>query len=666
MGAGRQQSSGPKGRVVAALVGAACALALLTASSSAAPLSAAGLELEAPATVLAGSGLEATLGTVEFARGELPATFLVELDGHEIRRFEASGETEVLSFEPSELALGPGTHTLAVRALGPGLDEVRTERTIRAIPGWQSVIPPLVAIGLALLFKDVLLSLFLGIFAGALFLNGWNPVAAFARSIDQFIAPSMADPNNASILLFTTLLGGMVGIISKNGGTHGIVERLRGYATNARRGQLATWVMGILIFFDDYANTLIVGSTMRPITDRLRISREKLAYIVDSTAAPIASLIPISTWIGFEVGLIAAAFTALELPFNPYQAFVASIPFRFYPILALVLGFTIAFTCRDFGPMLRAERRASDTGALVGADDTPLADYDNGQLTPPEGAPRRAANALVPILTVIGVTLVGLYATGSAGLVRGDYPNAFKWLQDVFSNADSYRSLLWASLAGAAIALVLSVAQRILTVREATAAMVQGFRSMLLALAVLVLAWSLGSVCKELHTADYLVDLSSGVISPFLLPVLIFLLSAGTSFATGTSWGTMGILMPLVIPIANGLALEVGLTPTDDAFYLLLLGTISSVLAGSVWGDHCSPISDTTILSSMASGCDHIAHVRTQAPYAIAAGVVAMLVGDIPAAYGLSPWISLLLGSALLVGLVLWRGKPSAWQAGRK
>ena len=192
--------------------------------------------------------------------------------------------------------------------------------------------------------------------------------------------------------------------------------------------------------------------------------------------------------------------------------------------------------------------------------------------------------------------------------------------------------------------------------------MVQGFNSMLLALVVLILAWSLGSVCGELHTADYLVELSQGVVSVHWLPVLVFLLSAATAFATGTSWGTMGILMPLVIRIAHGLALESGLALSDDSFYVLLLGTISGVLAGSVWGDHCSPISDTTILSSMASGCDHIAHVRTQMPYALSVGVVAMLLGDIPSAYGLSPWISILAGSALIVGLVFWRGKPSAYE----
>jgi Na+/H+ antiporter NhaC len=588
--------------------------------------------------------------------GQLPVEVLV--DGRPIDHLRLNPGTNIVRID-HDLAAGP--HRLTART-GDSSQEIQ----LRILPGWFSVLPPLVAIGLALLFKDVLLSLFAGLYFGALLLFGWNPVTAFARSIDGFVAPALADADNASILIFSTLLGGMVGVISKSGGTQGIVDRLADYATNARRGQIATWLLGILIFFDDYANTLIVGSTMRPITDRLRISREKLAYIVDSTAAPIASVVPISTWIGFEIGLIATSFEQLGLPYNAYTTFIASILYRFYPILALVLGFTIAFTCRDFGPMLRAERRTSQTGRVVGEKDVPLADFDEGALAPPKAAPRRALNALLPVSTVIVVTVVGLLTTGAAVVDRGDYSTTFKWLREVFSNSDSYRALLWASLGGVLVAMLLALLQRILTVREATAAMVRGFKAMLLALIVLLLAWSLGDICDQLHTADYLVELSSGVLLPQWLPVLVFLLSAGTSFATGSSWGAMGILMPLVIPISHGLSVAAGYPVGSEGFYLFLVGTISSVLAGSVWGDHCSPISDTTILSSMASGCDHIAHVRTQMPYALAVGFVAMLVGDIPTAYGVSPWLSLLIGSLIIVGLVRWFGKRSDWAIGRQ
>jgi Na+/H+ antiporter NhaC len=637
-----------------------CVLAALLLGLSllaAAPVAAqTELAVEPEGAALSGGALrlKVTLAGVE---EEVPAQVL--LDGAAVTTLSlGAGEHEV---RVPEVRLAPGRHTVEVRAGGAA-----AETELRTIPGWLSIVPPLAAIALALLFKDVLIALFLGVFLGALFLYQWNPLTAFARSIDSFVLPALADTDHASIIVFSTLLGGMVGLISKSGGTLGIVDRLAPFATTARRGQVATWLMGLFIFFDDYANTLIVGSTMRPITDRLRVSREKLAYIVDATAAPVASIVPISTWIGFEIGLIAAAFNEIGLPYNAYTTFIASIPYRFYPILALVLGFTIAFSCRDFGPMLRAERRASSTGKVLADDAVPLADYGASALTPPDGTPRRAFNAILPILTVVGVTILGLYATGSAGLDRADHPETGEWLREVFANANSYTTLMWASLAGVTVALLLPLAQRILTVRQATDGMVEGFKAMLLAMVVLTLAWSLGGVAGELHTADYVVRLTEGVLSPHWLPVLVFLLSAAISFATGTSWGTMGILMPLVIPISHGLSLAAGHPVGTDSYYVFLLGTISSVLAGSVWGDHCSPISDTTILSSMGSGCDHIAHVKTQLPYAFSVGVLGMLLGDIPTAYGLSPWLSIGVGSAVIVGGVLWLGKRSDWQGARE
>ena len=619
----------------------------------AAPLHGLSLEVAVDGAAITGAPLTAEV-TIDGLADDQTTTVGLRVDGRPVHLVELGNGTHELKI-PGPMHRGLGR--LVARA-----GDVEGVVEFSTLPGWLTVVPPLIAIGLALLFKDVLLSLFAGIFCGALFLFGWNPIVAAARSIDRFIVPALADVDRASILVFSTLLGGMVGVISRSGGTRGIVDRLARWATTARRGQLATWLLGVLIFFDDYANTLIVGSTMRPITDRLRISREKLAYIVDSTAAPIASIVPISTWIGFEIGLIAAAFSALDLPFNAYGAFVGSIAFRFYPILALVLGFTVAFSCRDFGPMLRAERRASETGELVGDADVPLADFDEHRLEPPENAPRRAINALLPVATVIGVTLGGLFVTGAAAVERQSSAGTFAWLRDVFSNADSYRTLLWASLAGLVVALALALLQRILTVRQATAAMVQGFRAMLLALVVLLLAWALGDVCGELHTADFLVEIARGKMPPQLLPVLVFVLSAATSFATGSSWGAMGILMPLVIPISHGLSLDAGYAVSSETYYLLLLGTISSVLAGSVWGDHCSPISDTTILSSMASGCDHIAHVRTQMPYALAVGGIAMLVGDIPTAFGMNPWLALAIGAVLVVGIALKFGRRSDWQ----
>lgn len=613
----------------------------------------------APAIEVAADGavLTATRLHLTITATELPAATRahVVIDGKAVQQVDlAPGEQKVVIENAS---LARGAHVVEVRGGG-----VTGTTTVTAIFGWLSIIPPLVAIVLALVFRQVLVALMLAIFSGALILHQWNPVTAFARSIDSLVAPALADLDHAKIIIFSTLLGGMVGLIGRNGGTQGIVDRLTRYATSARRGQVAAWGMGILIFFDDYANTLLVGSTMRPITDRLRISREKLAYIVDSTAAPVASIFPISTWIGFEIGLIAAAFTQLGIPFNPYVTFIESIPYRFYPILALVLGFTIAFTCRDFGPMLRAELRASETGDVIDPNDTPLADYSNSALMAPATIPRRAMNALLPILTVLAVTIGGMYVSGASSLNRADHPGTVAWLREVFSNASSLDSLLWGSMAAVLVALVMTLVQRLATLTQAMEAIVEGFKSMLLALIVLVLAWAIGRVTGDLHTADFVVGITKDALGPQWLPVLVFIASAAISFATGTSWGTMAILMPLVIPIAHRLSIATGFPIGTETYHILMLGTISSVLAGSVWGDHCSPISDTTILSSMGSGCDHIAHVRTQLPYAVAIGILGMVAGDIPTAFGLSPWVSLLAATAVIIAGVYVFGKRSDWK----
>lgn len=615
-----------------------------------APISAQGqeIELEASGASLTGGALNINVSVVDGSTSAVDVEVL--LDGRKVATERLVTGSHGLKLTVDELPAGK--HHVEVRSA-----DSSAETDVIVLPGWFSIIPPIVAITLALIFKNVLLSLFLGVWVGAIFINDWQPFTALARLVDYYVVNALTDPARAQILLFSILLGGMVGIISKSGGTQGIVERLSVYATTPRRGQVASWLMGILIFFDDYANTLIVGSTMRPITDRLKISREKLAYIVDSTAAPVVSIFPISTWVGFEIGLLAAAFTALDLPFNAYGIFLQSIPFRFYQLFALVLGLTIAVSRRDFGPMLRAERRARTTGAVLAEDASPLANYANEALTPPEGAPRRAINSFLPILTVIVMTVVGLFVSGRASVDRSQFDSLFPWLREVFAAADPYAALIWSSLSGVLVALILPLVQRILTLRQSMDAMVEGFKSMIMAFCVLLLAWSLGDVCTELHTADYLVEIAAGTVSPHWLPVIVFLLAAAIAFATGTSWGVLAILTPLSIPLAHGLSIAAGYAVTSEAYSVILVSTVASVLAGSVWGDHCSPISDTTILSSMATGSDHIAHVRTQLPYAFGAGLVAIVLGQIPAAYGLHPLLGLLIGTVVIITVVLWKGR---------
>ena len=547
--------------------------------------------------------------------------------------------------------------------------EVRLGDTVETLsipfaPGWFSLLPPLLAIVLALAFKEVITALLAGIWLGALAVAGYNPLQATWRLIDQYVVPSLGDTDGGKtqIVVFSLMLGGMVGMISRNGGTLGVVEAVTPFARSRRRGKIATWLAGLAIFFDDYANTLIVGNTLRPITDRLKISREKLAYIVDSTAAPVAALVPISTWVGYEISLIgqglgAAATEAAngtEAAFlagiSPFGVFLQTIPYLFYPLLALFFVFLTSVMNRDIGPMAAAEERARDGKGLYRPGAVLATDTSDTFLDPPEGTPHKWWNAGIPVLTVILVVLGGLYTTG-----RGSVgPDAN--LMDVFGAADPFSTLLWGSLAGCLVAGVLSVAQGLMTVSACVESWVAGVKAMLLAMVILTLAWSLGSVTQDLGTAGYLSQLLSGRLPVVLLPALVFVTSGAMAFATGTSWATMAIMIPLVIPLSVSLMGGVGLA--DGSQMPIFLGVVSSVLAGAIWGDHCSPISDTTVLSSTAAGCDHVDHVKTQLPYAFLVGGVGLLLGNLGTAMGLPVWLALLAGAAVLVLMLRLLGRP--------
>ncbi len=527
------------------------------------------------------------------------------------------------------------------------------------IPGWFSVLPPILAILLALIFREVITALFAGVWLGALAVAGFNPLKATGRLIDQFVVPALTNADHVAILVFSLLLGGMVGIIARNGGTMGIVESVTPFARSARRGKIATWAAGLAIFFDDYANTLIVGNTMRPITDRLRISREKLAYIVDSTAAPVAALVPISTWVGYEISLISDGLRiAAEqnpngadviLSQNPFDLFLQTIPFLFYPLLAVLFVLMTSVMNRDFGPMAEAEQRAATKGELHKPGATLATDTSSELMSPKKGLTYRWWNAALPVLTVIVVVLAGLYTTGRTSVG----PDAS--LREVFAEADPFSTLLWGSLAGCLVAILISIGQRMLTVQECIDAWLGGMKAMMIAMIILTLAWSLGSVTEAIGTAQYLSLLLSDRVSLQLIPLIVFVTCAAMAFATGTSWGTMAIMLPLVIPLTVSLG-GAATYPGGDQMEILL-GATASVLAGAIFGDHCSPISDTTILSSTASACDHMDHVRTQLPYAVLVGLIGMLLGNVGTAYGLPPWGALLGGGFLLFLFLQFRGR---------
>jgi len=504
------------------------------------------------------------------------------------------------------------------------LPSLLAEAAPESLGAW-SLLPPLLAIGLAVAFRRVGWALLIGVAAGALIVARGDIVeASVALFRDYLIGDSEGAFEHGLILLFTTLLGTMVGVITRNGAMQAVIARLIRPGRDRRHGQQLTCGLGLAVFFDDYANTLVVGTSMRPITDRLRISREKLAFLVDATAAPVAGLAVISTWVGYEVGLIGDVYRQLGQDVDSYWLFVQTLPYRFYSILLLIFVWTVARTGRDFGPMARAEQRAVATGEVSrsGSSAPPAMDEI------PEGVARRGLvrNALVPLLGLVGGLIGGLAWLG------GDAALAV---------------MLAASVLASLLSVVMTLATRALSPGQTLIGWFRGGASMFAALWILVLAWGLGAVCDHgaLGTADYLLEVTGANLPAELMPALSFVLAAAIALATGSSFSTMALLIPISVRMAWNL-LE---TPVPDD--PVLLGTLGAVLAGAIFGDHCSPISDTTVLSSAAAGCDHLDHVGTQAPYAFVVAAVALLIGYLPIGWGAPVWLCLPLGAVLAIAI---------------
>jgi Na+/H+ antiporter NhaC len=537
--------------------------------------------------------------------------------------------------------------------------------------GWLSVIPSLIAIGLAIATRRVVLSMFIGLFCGALITVHGNVFRALGDTMELHLWQALIQESRLRVFLFTATMGAMVGVIERAGGMAGLVQVVSRYAHNRQRGQLVTWLLGMLVFFDDYANSVLLGSTLRPLCTRLRISREKLAYLVDSTAAPVAGLAVISTWVAGEIDFVQNGLEGLPSSDGTptaFRLFIASIPYRFYPIWSLAFVALVGWMQRDFGPMLKAEQRC-----LSGDDTSP-------ELPGPHGDVRPSGwwNAVIPVVVTIASVVAFLYRTGVQSLGDVAVPaDASLW--QIFGHADSYFALLWGSVLGLFSAVVLVGLQRLLSWQQTQQAISQGALAMFPALVILLLASALSTMtghdalpagpsaggstaypaqAYRLYTGEFIASLlaqDSGAPGraglAAWMPTLVFVLAAVISFSTGTSWGTMAILMPIAIPLAHG-----AITPsTPDAWQTdpVLLGTIGSVLSGSIFGDHCSPISDTTVLSSQASGCEHTAHVWTQLPYALVVGLVSIVFGTLPLGFGWSVHLLLPAGLVVLAG-VLW------------
>ncbi|WP_175059736.1 Na+/H+ antiporter NhaC family protein [Thermococcus sp. 2319x1] len=510
--------------------------------------------------------------------------------------------------------------------------------------GILSLLPPLVAIGLAILTKRVLFALFFGVWVGGLLVAGGDPVGATTQTLKWIVfniasaweedGQIVTDLWNTRILLFDALIGAGVALIYKSGGMNAIAKAVTMKIRTSRAASLMAAIFGTIIFFDDYTNTIIVGNTMRPITDRARVSREFLAYADDSTAAPVAVLAVVSTWIGYELGLLKDAIASVGENISAYSAWFASWPYRFYPILAIILVYLVATTHRHYGPMLKAEYRARKEGKVMrdGAQPMMTTEVDVGM--PIEGK-ESVWVFILPVLTLVALTFLGLWVTGggSATYAKGGF-------QAVLSKADSTWALVWGSFGMVVAAMALVIGMKIMSLKEVEETVVAGMKQMHFAMMILILAWSIKSACDAVGTADYVVSVASKVLSPGLVPLVVFLVAAFISFTTGTSWGTFAIMMPIAVPLAYQLS---------GSFGSVVYASIASVFAGGVFGDHCSPISDTTIMSSMFSGCDHIDHVSTQIPYALTAAAIGALMLILFALGITNGWVLLIIAVLILI-----------------
>lgn len=505
-----------------------------------------------------------------------------------------------------------------------------------------SVLPPLVAVVLAILTKRVLMSLFISIWVGGIIAADGNPVLAVSKTF-TWMKDVMVDPWNARFLVLIALLGAGAALLYKIGGTQALIVNFEKKLTNGKRSLLFAYILGIIIFFNDYVNSVIVGNATKDLTGKHRVSREKLAYVLDATAAPMATIGPISDWIGFQVSLIAAAFVSINLvDGQPYFTFLKSIPWNFYAILSLAAVLTVILG-KDFGPMAKAEKRARETGKLIGDGGTPLSaiETDIGEPFESKKAPT-VWNFIIPLVTLIGVGIFGIWYTGGG-------PDGIS-IMEALENSDVSVALTWAAFAMTVVGIILALRQG-MSLKDCEETVIAGIGTMLPALIIIVLAWTIGTLTSELGTAAYIVGLTENWMSSALLPFLVFVIGMFIAFATGTSWGTMTILTPMAVPLAYTIG-GVELMPV----------VIGAVFAGAIFGDHVSPISDTTVMASIFSGSDHIAHVTTQIPYAlVTAGVSGVL-------YLLSSFIGsgillLVLGIILQTAIFVYLGNRSKYNS---
>ncbi|MBU1100153.1 MAG: sodium:solute symporter [Bacteroidetes bacterium] len=481
--------------------------------------------------------------------------------------------------------------------------------------GFLSIIPPLAAILLAIKTRQVYLSLLIGIWSGWIILDGGNLFTGSISAIESLVNV-FADPGNTRTILFSCLIGGLLALIQRSGGVEGFVKRINNRLSslnthsksNNRIIQLFSFFTGAIIFVETNISVLTTGSIFRPVFDKYKIAREKLAYIIDSTSAPVCILIPFNAWGAYIIGLLAL--NGIEDPFTTlFQSYI----FNLYPILTIALLLFLIISGKDFGPMRKAMIRAEKEGKILRDGARPLVSSDITSLHKKEGINAKSFNMLTPIILMVLMMPIVLIISGWNS---SEYITSLSFNEKILEairNGSGSQAVLLSVIAAIFVSVVLYKSQRILSIKEMTDLILKGMGGLVPLALLMLLAFAIGSLCKELGTGLYVSQLVGDLLTPKLVPAIIFIISGFIAFSTGTSWGTFAIMLSIGIPIANSMGIDQNII-------------IGAVLGGGVFGDHCSPISDTTIVSSMAAACDHIDHVKTQLPYALTTGLISVLI----------------------------------------
>lgn len=458
--------------------------------------------------------------------------------------------------------------------------------------GWLAILPPVIAIILAIWTKQVFISLFFGIWLGWSILAQGNPVTGLALALEACIRV-FEDGGNTKVIAFSAMVGALIAFTQRSGGVDGFIQWIlgKGIVKDRKSAGLLAWITGVVIFVESSITCLVTGAVSRPIFDKLKISREKLAYICDSTSAPVCILIPLNGWGAFIMGLLAG-----QNVDSPFFTLLKSLPFNLYAIFALLVVLFIIITGKDFGPMAKAERRAREEGKVLRDGAEPLVSTEIIAMDTKPGIHPKAFNMLIPIAVMVLMMPVSLLITGQGDIMKGS----------------GSTSVFWAVLASITVGGTLYMVQGIMNLREVVDLFLKGIGGLMPLALLMMLAFAIGNTCKELGTGPYVANVAKAWVSPAFVPAILFLVSCFIAFSTGTSWGTFAIMIPIGIPMI-------------DLMGANMYATIGAILSGGIFGDHSSPISDTTIISSMASASDHIDHVRTQLPYAMVAGTAAIV-----------------------------------------